>query len=72
MARNLIRRGQAGASFSAEEFFQKLRRTNPRIGRATIYRSIEKLVRMRVLDRIEFADRKRSPGAGACASEARG
>ena len=56
IAENLILLGQAGASFSAEELLQKLRRTNPRIGRATVYRSIEKLVRMKVLDRIEFAD----------------
>jgi len=56
IAKNLIRLGQAGSAFSAEELLQKLRRSNPRIGRATVYRSIEKLVRMKVLDRIEFAD----------------
>jgi len=58
IARNLIRLGKSGASFSADDLLQKLRRTNPRIGRATVYRSIEKLVRMKVLDRIEFADGK--------------
>lgn len=60
IARNLVRLGKSGASFSAEELLQKLRRTNRRIGRATVYRSIEKLVRMNVLDRIEFADGKHS------------
>ena len=35
---------------------EKAHRTNPRIGRATVYRSIDKLVRMKVLDRIEFSD----------------
>ncbi|HVP18587.1 MAG TPA: Fur family transcriptional regulator [Spirochaetia bacterium] len=56
IAKNLIRLGHAGAAFSADELLKKLRRTNPRIGRATVYRSIDKLVRMKVLDRIEFAD----------------
>jgi Fur family ferric uptake transcriptional regulator len=56
IARNLIRLGQLGAAFSADELLQRLRRTNPHIGRATMYRSIDKLVRMKVLDRIEFAD----------------
>jgi Fur family transcriptional regulator, ferric uptake regulator len=56
IAKNLIRLGQAGNAFSADELLQKLRRTNPRIGRATVYRSIEKLVEMKVLDRIEFTD----------------
>ena len=56
IAENLIRLGHTGASFSAEDLLKKLHRTNPRIGRATVYRSIDKLVRMKVLDRIEFSD----------------
>ena len=56
IARNLIQLGQTNVAFSAEELLRRLRRTNPRIGRATVYRSMEKLVRMKVLDRIEFAD----------------
>ncbi len=56
IARNLIRLGRAGASFSAEQLLKRLRRDCPGIGRATVYRSIDKLVRMKVLDRIEFAD----------------
>ena len=56
IAKNLIRLGQSGSVFSAGELLRKLRRTNPRIGRATLYRSLDKLVRMKVLDRIEFAD----------------
>jgi Fe2+ or Zn2+ uptake regulation protein len=56
IAKSLIRLGRSGSAFSADELLQKLRRTNPRIGRATVYRSIDKLVRMKVLDRIEFAD----------------
>jgi Fe2+ or Zn2+ uptake regulation protein len=56
IAEGLIRLGRTGAVFSAEDLLRRLRRTNPRIGRATVYRSIEKLARMKVLDRIDFAD----------------
>jgi len=56
IARSLIRLGRSGAAFSAEDLLKRLRRNHPRIGRATVYRSIDKLVRMKVLDRIEFAD----------------
>ncbi|TCL75294.1 Fur family ferric uptake transcriptional regulator [Hydrogenispora ethanolica] len=48
--------GRTGALFSAEELWQELRRTHPEIGRATIFRSIEKLVEFKVLDRIQFED----------------
>jgi Fur family ferric uptake transcriptional regulator len=56
IAQSLIRLGRSGAAFSAEDLLKRLRRTNPRMGRATVYRSIEKLVRMKVLDRIDFSD----------------
>ena len=56
IAKDLVRLGRDGRAFSAEGLLKRLRRTNPRIGRATVYRSIDKLVRMKVLDRIEFAD----------------
>ena len=56
IARSLIRLGKSGAAFSAEDLIKRLHRSNPRIGRATVYRSMEKLVRMKVLDRIDFAD----------------
>jgi Fur family ferric uptake transcriptional regulator len=56
IARSLIRLGKSGAAFSAEDLIRRLRRSNPRLGRATVYRSIEKLVRMKVLDRIDFTD----------------
>jgi Fur family transcriptional regulator, ferric uptake regulator len=56
IARSLIRLGKSGAAFSAEDLIRKLHRSNPRIGRATVYRSIEKLVRMKLLDRIDFSD----------------
>lgn len=56
IARSLIRLGKSGAVFSAENLIKKLHKSNPGIGRATVYRSIEKLVRMKVLERIDFAD----------------
>ena len=56
IARSLIRLGKSGAAFSAEDLIRRLHRSNPRIGRATVYRSIEKLVSMKVLDRIDFSD----------------
>ena len=56
IARSLIRFGRSGIAFSADDLLKRLRRTNPKIGRATVFRSIEKLVRKGVLDRIEFAD----------------
>jgi Fur family ferric uptake transcriptional regulator len=56
IARSLVRLGKSGTAFSAEDLLKRLHRSNPRIGRATVYRSIEKLVRMKVLDRIDFTD----------------
>lgn len=56
IARSLIRMGKSGAVFSTEDLIKRLHRSNPQIGRATVYRSIEKLVRMKVLERIDFSD----------------
>jgi Fur family ferric uptake transcriptional regulator len=56
IARSLVRLGKSGAVFSADDLIQRLHKSNPRIGRATVYRSIEKLVKMKVLDRIDFND----------------
>ena len=56
IARGLIRLGKSGAAFTTDDLIQRLHRSHPRIGRATVYRSIEKLVKMKVLDRIDFTD----------------
>jgi Fur family transcriptional regulator, ferric uptake regulator len=56
IARTLIQLGRSGAVFSAEDLIRRLHKSNPKIGRATIYRSIEKLLSMKVLERIDFAD----------------
>ncbi len=56
IAEGLIHLGETGEAFSADDLLSRLRKSDPRIGRATVYRSVEKLVRMKVLDRIDFAD----------------
>lgn len=56
IAQGLIGLGYSRNAFSAEDLLKRLRKQSPRIGRATVYRSMEKLVRMKVLDRVEFAD----------------
>ena len=56
IARSLVRLGKSGVVFSTEDLIKRLHKSNPRLGRATVYRSIEKLVKMKVLDRINFND----------------
>jgi Fe2+ or Zn2+ uptake regulation protein len=46
----------SGSDFTIDDLWQEMREAEPRLGRATVYRSVEKLVRMGLLDRIEFAD----------------
>lgn len=52
----LIALARSGADFTVDDLWQELRQVEPRIGRATVYRSVEKLVTMGLLDRVEFAD----------------
>ena len=56
IADRLIELARSGADFTVEDLWQELREAEPRIGRATVYRSVEKLVNMGLLSRIEFAD----------------
>src|SRR6266702_4977713 len=56
IADRLIELASLGADFTVEDLWQKLRQAEPRIGRATVYRSVEKLVDRGLLARIEFAD----------------
>ncbi len=46
----------SGADFTTDELWQQLREVEPRLGRATVYRSVEMLFSAGLLDRIEFAD----------------
>ncbi len=50
---SLARQGEA---FTTDDLWQELRQEEPKIGRATVFRSIEKLVERGLLDRVEFAD----------------
>ena len=56
IAERLIELADSGADFTVEDLWQELRQVEPRIGRATVYRAVEKLVNMGLLARIEFAD----------------
>ena len=56
IADRLIELSESGADFTVEDLWLELRQAEPRIGRATVYRSVEKLVNMGLLARIEFAD----------------
>jgi Fur family ferric uptake transcriptional regulator len=56
IADRLIELASSGEDFTVEYLWQELRQAEPRIGRATVYRAVEKLVNMDILARIEFAD----------------
>lgn len=56
IAERLIELAQSGGDFSMDDLWQDLRQREPRLGRATVYRSVEMLVNAGLLDRIEFAD----------------
>jgi Fur family transcriptional regulator, ferric uptake regulator len=46
----------SGADFTIDDLWQMLRQMEPRLGRATVYRAVEMLFSLGLLDRIEFAD----------------
>jgi len=56
IAERLIELAANGSDFTIDDLWQELRKVEPRMGRATVYRSVEMLVNMGLLDRIEFAD----------------
>lgn len=56
IAGRLIELATTGADFTIEDLWQALRQEEPQIGRATVYRSVEMLVQVGLLNRIEFAD----------------
>ena len=45
-----------GADFTIEDLWQDLRLADPHVGRATIFRAVERLANQGLLNRIEFAD----------------
>ena len=56
IAERLIELADTGADFTIDDLWQGLRQSEPRIGRATVFRAVEKLVNMGLLNRVEFAD----------------
>ena len=52
----LIELADSGADFTIDDLWQMLRQDDTRMGRATVYRAVEMLFGMGLLDRIEFAD----------------
>ncbi|MDR3554172.1 MAG: transcriptional repressor [Syntrophobacteraceae bacterium] len=56
LVEKLAELARSGEAFSTDDLWQDLRAANGRIGRATVYRSIEQLVESKVLDRVELSD----------------
>ena len=56
IADRLVELAISGENFTIDELWQEMRELDPRLGRATVYRSVEKLVTMGLLDRVDFAD----------------
>jgi Fe2+ or Zn2+ uptake regulation protein len=56
IAERLIEIAARGEDFTTDDLWQELRQVEPKMGRATVFRAVEKLVDMGLLDRIEFAD----------------
>jgi Fur family transcriptional regulator, ferric uptake regulator len=56
IAERLIEFAKSGTDFTIYGLWQELRTVEPRLGRATVFRWIEKLVTMGILERVEFAD----------------
>lgn len=56
IAECLIERAAAGVDFTVDDLWHTLRQQEPQMGRATVYRAIEMVVQIGLLDRIEFAD----------------
>lgn len=52
----LLEMAESGADFTVDDLWQGIRQSEPRLGRATVYRAVEVLVSLNLLDRIEFAD----------------
>lgn len=56
IAEQLIALAESGTDFTIEDLWQTLRQVEPQMGRATVYRAVEMLVQVGLLNRIEFAD----------------
>jgi len=56
IAEHLIELASSGADFTTDDLWQELRQMDSHIGRATVFRSVEKLVDKGILDRVDFGD----------------
>ena len=56
LVEKLAELARTGEAFSTDELWQRLRAVHGRIGRATVFRSIEQLVESKVLDRVDLPD----------------
>ncbi|MGB8213846.1 MAG: transcriptional repressor [Anaerolineales bacterium] len=56
IAARLAELAASGQDFSVEELWHDLQQFDPNLGRATVFRAVEMLVNMGLLNRIEFAD----------------
>ncbi len=56
LAERLAAIAASATNFSTDELWHELKRVDPRLGRATVYRTVEALITQGVLDRVEFAD----------------
>jgi Fe2+ or Zn2+ uptake regulation protein len=56
IADRLVELAMSGENFTIDELWQEMRELEPHLGRATVYRSVEKLVTLGLLDRVDFAD----------------
>ena len=56
IAERLVELAVEGEDFTTDDLWQELRQAEPKMGRATVFRAVEKLVDLGILNRIEFAD----------------
>lgn len=56
IAQKLSQLARDDRSFTAEDLLQAVRREDSGVGRATVFRSIERLAELHVLDRIDYVD----------------
>lgn len=56
IAERLAERAATGEDFTGEDLWHELLDIEPSLGRATVFRAIETLVNLRLLDRVTFAD----------------
>ena len=52
----VIELAKSGANFTIDDLWQGIREAEPRLGRATVYRAVETLVNLGLLNRVDFAD----------------